>query len=259
MIRRPAIGALRSVKAVDSDLLQLDRATGFGYGATRPIASQNHWLEVVPARHEGNALASQLDEVPDRQVPDLLVVDQHGAYVVGRRGVVEHDNGTAVSAQPFDDRVGVLHRGQEQAGDRRHRGSPAAPPAVRRSLSELASWSMRPLAFAARCAPSAMSTNSELRSVGTTRPTVRVLPEARALAMLLREKPSSAIAARTFSRVPSDTRSGWFRTWDTVPTETPALAATSGSVGREEPLLPFPRGGHGRTLLTRPRSGSQKS
>ena len=63
--------------------------------------------------------------------------------------------------------------------------------------------------------------------------------------MLLREKPSSAIAASTFSRVRSDTRSGWFRTWDTVPTETPALAATSGRVGREEPPPPVPSGGHG--------------
>ena len=46
-----------------------------------------------------------------------------------------------------------------------------------------------------------MSTNSELRRVGTTSPTVRVLPDARALAMLLREKPSSAMAASTRARV----------------------------------------------------------
>ena len=43
----------------------------------------------------------------------------------------------------------------------------------------------------------------------------------------LRTKPSSAIASSTRSRVATATSSGRFSTFDTVPTETPARAATS--------------------------------
>ena len=105
-----------------------------------------------------------------------------------------------------------------------------------KSLSQLASWSINPWAFAVRCAPSAMSTKSEFRRVGITRPIVWVVPEASALATLLREKPRSAITARTFSRVRSETRFGWLSTCETVPIETPARLATSGRVGRPDVL-----------------------
>ncbi len=39
--------------------------------------------------------------------------------------------------------------------------------------------------------------------------------------------PSSSIAASTRARVSGRTRSGWFSTFDTVPTATPARLATS--------------------------------
>ncbi|MDN4174205.1 FGGY-family carbohydrate kinase [Nocardioides sp. SOB77] len=49
----------------------------------------------------------------------------------------------------------------------------------------------------------------------------------------MRTKPSSAITRSTRSRVPGLTRSGRFSTFETVPSETPAAAATSLRVAAE--------------------------
>jgi uncharacterized protein YgbK (DUF1537 family) len=56
---------------------------------------------------------------------------------------------------------------------------------------------------------------------------VRLRPARRCRADSLRTKPSAAIAAWTRSRVAGATVSGRLRTLLTVPTETPAAAATS--------------------------------
>jgi hypothetical protein len=44
-------------------------------------------------------------------------------------------------------------------------------------------------------------------------------------------KPSVSIALRTRSRRAADTEKRWLRTFETVPTETPAISATSLIVG----------------------------
>ena len=56
---------------------------------------------------------------------------------------------------------------------------------------------------------------------------MRLVPARSWRADSLRTKPSSAIASSTLARVAPLTRSGRFRTLETVPSETPARAATS--------------------------------
>ena len=56
----------------------------------------------------------------------------------------------------------------------------------------------------------------------------------------LRTKPSSAIASSTRWRVASATTSGRFRTFDTVPTDTPARVATSLTPVERRFLVPPP-------------------
>jgi hypothetical protein len=76
-----------------------------------------------------------------------------------------------------------------------------------------------------------MSTKNELPMSTRTMPTVSVVPAARLRAALLRTNPRWAIAASTLRRVVSATRSGRFSTFETVPTATPALRATSSMLG----------------------------
>jgi hypothetical protein len=60
--------------------------------------------------------------------------------------------------------------------------------------------------------------------------------------MLFREKPISAITLATLATVAGATLCGWFNTFDAVPTETPARAATSSIVGRLLRLVRAPVG-----------------
>ena len=60
---------------------------------------------------------------------------------------------------------------------------------------------------------------------------VWVAPTTRARAFWLRTNPSSATADSTRSRVAAFTRCGWFSTFDTVLSDTPATRATSCTVG----------------------------
>ena len=63
-------------------------------------------------------------------------------------------------------------------------------------------------------------------------PTVRETPARSCRAEALRWKFSSSMACSTLARVLSATDSGRLSTFDTVPTETPAAAATSLTLAR---------------------------
>ena len=119
------------------------------------------------------------------------------------------------------------------------------------SSSANASCRYRPCSRALRCAPRAMSTNSELLRSIVTSPIVLLRPCARALASLLREKPSASIASSTRSRLSSLTIAGRFSTFETVPVETPARLATSSDARTARPvgIRTTRRIGHGRVLL----------
>ena len=58
-------------------------------------------------------------------------------------------------------------------------------------------------------------------------PMLRLLPARSCRAASLRTKPSRSIAACTLATVSGATLSGWLSTFETVPTETDAAAATS--------------------------------
>ena len=79
--------------------------------------------------------------------------------------------------------------------------------------------------------PRAASVKKGLEMSWTSTPTNEEPPWRRRRAVSERTKPSSSIAARTLSKVGPATRSGWLRTCETVPTETPALSATSRTEG----------------------------
>ena len=66
----------------------------------------------------------------------------------------------------------------------------------------------------------------------TTRPMVRDRPAASERAFAFRTKPSSSMASCTLRIVEALTLSGWFSTFDTVPSETPASSATSAMLGK---------------------------
>ena len=89
-----------------------------------------------------------------------------------------------------------------------------------------------PASRAATWAPRATSTNMVLLRSMTTRPMVRDRPAASERAFAFRTKPSSSMASCTLAIVEALTLSGWFSTFDTVPSETPASSATSAMLGR---------------------------
>ena len=72
-----------------------------------------------------------------------------------------------------------------------------------------------------------MSVKNGLAISITTMPIERLRPARNWRADSLRTQPSLAIASSTRCRVASETTAGELTTFDTVPTETPARAATS--------------------------------
>ena len=84
-----------------------------------------------------------------------------------------------------------------------------------------------PLVAARSSAPRARSVKKGFRASRTMRPTVRLWPARSWRAASLRTKPSSLIAERTRWEAAAETLAGRLSTLDTVPTDTPARAATS--------------------------------
>ena len=93
--------------------------------------------------------------------------------------------------------------------------------------SELHSTTEYPRRSSAASAPRATSVKNGLPASRTTSPTILLWVDRRRDADPLRIYPSSSMADSTAARVASETVSGRLRTFDTVPTETPARAATS--------------------------------
>jgi len=84
------------------------------------------------------------------------------------------------------------------------------------------------LSSAARSsAPRATSVKNGLRTSSTTSPMLRLRPARSCRAASLRTNPSSSIAAMTRATVSGATFSGRLSTFETVPTDTDAAAATS--------------------------------
>jgi hypothetical protein len=84
-----------------------------------------------------------------------------------------------------------------------------------------------PSARASSSTPRATSLKNGFAASITTYAMVLLCPARSWRAVSLRTKPSSTIAACTRSRVASLTSCGRFSTFDTVPMDTPATAATS--------------------------------
>ncbi len=93
--------------------------------------------------------------------------------------------------------------------------------------SELHSTTEYPRRSSAASAPRATSVKNGLPASRTTSPTILLWVDRRRDADPLRIYPSSSMAESTAVRVASDTASGRLRTFDTVPNDTPARAATS--------------------------------
>src|SRR5215831_9400151 len=85
----------------------------------------------------------------------------------------------------------------------------------------------RPDMLASSSTPRATSVKNGLATSRTTRPIVRLRPARSWRADSFLTNPRALIAAFTRSRVGCATMSGRFSTLETVPTETPACAATS--------------------------------
>src|SRR6516162_3780250 len=85
----------------------------------------------------------------------------------------------------------------------------------------------RPAMLASSSTPRATSVKNGLATSRTTRPIVRLRPARSWRADSFLTNPRALIAAFTRSRVDGATMSGRFSTLETVPTETPACAATS--------------------------------
>ena len=81
--------------------------------------------------------------------------------------------------------------------------------------------------LASSSTPRATSVKNGFATSRTTRPMVRLRPARSWRADSFLTKPSALIAAFTRSRVGWATMSGRFSTLETVPTDTPACAATS--------------------------------
>src|SRR5487761_402514 len=84
-----------------------------------------------------------------------------------------------------------------------------------------------PCSLASSSTPRATAVKKGFATSSTTTPIVRLRPARSWRADSLRTNPSALIAACTRARVSSETMSGRLRTLETVPTDTPACAATS--------------------------------
>ena len=84
-----------------------------------------------------------------------------------------------------------------------------------------------PSSAARSSAPRATSVKNGLRTSSTTSPIVRLRPARSWRAASLRTNPSCSMAACTRSTVAGATLSGRLSTFETVPTDTDAAAATS--------------------------------
>ena len=107
------------------------------------------------------------------------------------------------------------------------RASPWVAEYVEQQLDRGRADLARPSVAARSSAPRAISAKNGFAESSTTRPIEQLRPARSCRAASLRTKPSRSIAACTRATVSGPTLSDRLRTFDTMPTETDAAAATS--------------------------------